>query len=108
MRTKKGLRSVTAATILVGAAAGLGMANSSDASMNNGIRLLGSGAEVRSAILEPETPHGDVYAGSKDSEGKCGEEDKCGEEKCGDKDSDESEGSKDSEGKCGEDTCGGE
>ncbi len=100
MKTKK--KNLIASAV---AAVSLAAVSSLNANLSNiEITTLGSGAEVRSGILENSGLSkmlNDLKCGenkSSSTETKKGKEGKCGEGKCGDK--------KGKEGKCGEGKCG--
>lgn len=110
-RIAKPVSVLGAASVILGAATGLG---ASSAMAHDGYAALGNGTEVRAEILrvlngqpgmmlaEHETGH-KASAEGKCGEGKCGEgkKGKTGEGKCG-----EGKAGKTGEGKCGEGKCG--
>ncbi len=101
--------------IVLGSSLVLGAANLSAAETeNHEYSSLGSGAELRTELMEAES--GDAIAfdfssffgGEEEkspAEGKCGEG-KCGEGKCGEESDEESCEAKAAESKCGEGNCG--
>ncbi len=103
-------KTILAGSVIAGAILGLSNITANATSLTS-YSTLGSGAEVRSELLNtPSATNAfELACGAKAKDAKCGDktkakDGKCGEGKCGDKKKDGKGKSKD--GKCGEGKCG--